>query len=131
MHFICADKCVESRKSARRQVHPLAQQERIALVDPTYLLSDEQMKEFIVNGFVKLNTELSPQVHQRIYERTEEVFEKEGNPGNNVLPRPSQVALPTLLSWARSAVCSVPTTQCAPPSSYQPRAQRRRRLAQG
>ena len=57
------------------------------MVDPTYLLSDEQMKEFIVNGFVKLNTELSPQVHQRIYERTEEVFEKEGNPGNNVLPR--------------------------------------------
>ena len=57
------------------------------MVDPTYLLSDEQMKEFIVNGFVKLNTELSPQMHQRIYERTEEVFEKEGNPGNNVLPR--------------------------------------------
>ncbi len=57
------------------------------MVDPTYLLSDEQMKEFIVNGFVKLNTELAPEVHQRIYERTEEVFEKEGNPGNNILPR--------------------------------------------
>ena len=57
------------------------------MVDPTYLLSDEQMKEFIVNGFVKLKTELPSDVHQRIYERTEEVFEREGNPGNNVLPR--------------------------------------------
>jgi len=57
------------------------------LVETRYLLNDEQMKEFIVNGFVKLKTTLPAEVHQRIYERTEEVFEKDGNPGNNILPR--------------------------------------------
>jgi HEAT repeat protein len=57
------------------------------LVDTRYLLSDEQMKEFIVNGFVKLKTTLPAEVHQRIYERTEEVFATDGNPGNNILPR--------------------------------------------
>ena len=57
------------------------------MVDTRYLLSDEQMREFLTHGFVRLKTELSDAVHQHIYERTEEVFEKEGNPGNNILPR--------------------------------------------
>ena len=52
-----------------------------------YLLSDAQMREFIVNGFVTVTTELSAEFHDAIYEKTMSVFDKEGNPGNNLLPR--------------------------------------------
>ena len=52
-----------------------------------YLLNDAQMREFIVNGFVTVTTELSAEFHDAIYEKTMSVFDKEGNPGNNLLPR--------------------------------------------
>ena len=51
------------------------------------LLNDAQMREFIVNGFVTVTTELPTQFHDAIYEKTMSVFDKEGNPGNNLLPR--------------------------------------------
>ncbi|MDE0012820.1 MAG: HEAT repeat domain-containing protein [Candidatus Poribacteria bacterium] len=52
-----------------------------------YLLSDAQMRHFIVNGFVTVTTDLSAQFHDAVYEKTVSVFDKEGNPGNNLLPR--------------------------------------------
>ena len=52
-----------------------------------HLLNDAQMREFIVNGFVTVTTELSAEFHDAIYEKTMGVFDKEGNPGNNLLPR--------------------------------------------
>lgn len=52
-----------------------------------HLLSDAQMREFIVNGFVTVTTELPAQFHDAVYEKTMSVFDKEGNPGNNLLPR--------------------------------------------
>lgn len=51
------------------------------------LLSDEQMRQFIVNGFVNVETELPPEFHDEIFAKTVGVFDKEGNPGNNLLPR--------------------------------------------
>ena len=57
------------------------------MVDQTYLLTDDQMRHFIVNGYVIVNTDLPASFHDFIYEQTEIVFEKEGNPGNNLLPR--------------------------------------------
>ena len=57
------------------------------MIDSTSLLNDEQMRKFLSNGFVKLETRLPKHFHERIYEQTEEVFEKDGNPGNNILPR--------------------------------------------
>ncbi len=57
------------------------------MVDKTYLLTDEQMRHFIVNGYVIVNTDLPASFHNFVYEQTEIVFEKEGNPGNNLLPR--------------------------------------------
>ena len=51
------------------------------------LLSDAQMRRFIVNGFVTVTTELPAQFHDTVYEKTVSVFDKEGNPGNNLLPR--------------------------------------------
>ena len=52
-----------------------------------HLLNDAQMRHFIVNGFVTVATELPAQFHDAIYEKTVSVFDKEGNPGNNLLPR--------------------------------------------
>lgn len=57
------------------------------MVDRKYLLTDDQMWHFIVNGYVIVNTDLPASFHDFIYEQTEIVFEKEGNPGNNLLPR--------------------------------------------
>ena len=57
------------------------------MIDKKYLLTDDQMRHFIVNGYVIVNTDLPASFHDFIYQRTEEVFEKEGNPGNNLLPR--------------------------------------------
>ena len=52
-----------------------------------HLLNDAQMRHFIVNGFVTVTTELPAQFHEAVYEKTVSVFDKEGNPGNNLLPR--------------------------------------------
>ena len=51
------------------------------------LLNDAQLRHFIVNGFVTVTTELPAQFHDAVYEKTVDVFDKEGNPGNNLLPR--------------------------------------------
>lgn len=51
------------------------------------LLTDAQMRHFIVNGFVTVTTALPPEFHDDIFAKTVAVFDKEGNPGNNLLPR--------------------------------------------
>lgn len=57
------------------------------MLDPQFLLGDEEMQQFIAEGCLTLKSSLPASLHQDIYRRTEEVFAKEGNPGNNVLPR--------------------------------------------
>ena len=52
-----------------------------------YLLDDAAMRRFIVDGFVKVRADYPASFHEVIYNKLEEVFEKEGNIGNNVLPR--------------------------------------------
>ena len=52
-----------------------------------HLLTDAQLRHFIVNGYVTVTTDLSAQFHDAIYEKTMTVFDKEGNPGNNLVPR--------------------------------------------
>ena len=52
-----------------------------------HLLTDAQMRHFVVNGFVTVTTTLPAQFHHAIYEKTMTVFDKEGNPGNNLIPR--------------------------------------------
>jgi hypothetical protein len=51
------------------------------------LLSDEQMRQFITQGFLILKTDFPPEFHQNLNEQLNHVYEKEGNPGNNLLPR--------------------------------------------
>ena len=52
-----------------------------------YLLNDKAMRDFIVNGYVQVEAESPTGLHQSIYQQIEDVFAKEGNPGNNLLPR--------------------------------------------
>lgn len=51
------------------------------------LLTDEQMRKFITEGFLILQTDFTEEFHQRLSEQLSMVYEKEGNPGNNLLPR--------------------------------------------
>lgn len=52
-----------------------------------YLLTDEQMQHFIINGYINIKTDLPADFHEAIFQQTEAVFEQEGNPGNNLIPR--------------------------------------------
>ncbi len=58
---------------------------------PSNLFNDEQMRDFIVNGYVTVKTGLPRSVHETIYRKTQEYTEKEGNLGNNILPRVSEL----------------------------------------
>ena len=77
------------------------------MVDNTYLLTDEQMRHFIVNGYVIVNTNLPANFHDFIYEQTEIVFEKEGNPGNNLLPRIPEIQAVFDDKWVIGGLTSV------------------------
>ena len=52
-----------------------------------YLLTDSQLQFYIENGYISLKSSRPAQLHQQILEKMETVFEKEGNPGNNMIPR--------------------------------------------
>jgi len=62
------------------------------VIDTQHLLADEQMRGFIVNGFVKVQTDLPADLHQRIFDKTDAIFgrsttsERRYNPLNNILP---------------------------------------------
>ena len=53
---------------------------------PALQLTDEEMRDFIVNGYVKVQTDFPPSFHENVYEQLEAMFEQTGNLGNNVLP---------------------------------------------
>lgn len=61
------------------------------MTDPKSLLGDAQMQQFIRDGYVQVKADFAQPVHQLIYDDLEEVFEKEGNVGNNILPRLPQI----------------------------------------
>ena len=50
------------------------------------LLSDQQMKSFIQDGYIKLAPEYPPELHEKIYQEIEHMLNKNGNLGNNILP---------------------------------------------
>ncbi len=51
------------------------------------LLADEQMRQFIANGYVVLRPSVPDSVHQVIDAKFDFFNEYEFNPGNNILPR--------------------------------------------
>ncbi len=56
-----------------------------------HLLTDDQMRRFISHGYLILKTDFSQEFHDRLNARLDEVMTKEGNWGNNILPRLSEV----------------------------------------
>ena len=56
-----------------------------------HLLTDDQMQQFISRGYLILRTDFPKEFHEGLNAKLNEVMEKEGNPGNNILPRLSEV----------------------------------------
>jgi HEAT repeat protein len=44
------------------------------------------MRQFIVDGYLILDSGLPPEFHARVYNRIDTVLKNSGNPGNNILP---------------------------------------------
>jgi len=57
------------------------------MLDSKYLLTDEQMMQFIAKGYLVLQNDLPEQLHQGVMDKIYQVLHEEGNPGNNILPR--------------------------------------------
>ncbi len=57
------------------------------MVDKQYLLNDDAMRDFIINGYVVVRPALPPSFHKSVVQQTLAVVEKEGNPGNSLLPK--------------------------------------------
>ena len=53
---------------------------------PTLQLTDEQMRDFIINGYVKVKADFPPSFHENICQQLDAMFEGTGNLGNNLLP---------------------------------------------
>jgi HEAT repeat protein len=56
-------------------------------MEQSFLFSDEQMRQFITEGYVILKTDFSKQFHSDLIQQLNDVYKNEGNPGNNILPR--------------------------------------------
>lgn len=54
--------------------------------DRGQLLSDAEMRQFLVNGYLILDAGISPDVHAAVYRKLQWILHEEGNPGNNILP---------------------------------------------
>ncbi|MFC0472152.1 HEAT repeat domain-containing protein [Halalkalibacter kiskunsagensis] len=50
------------------------------------LLNDEQMRKFITDGFLLLETDFSSEFHQQLTKQLDMAYH-DGNPGNNLLPK--------------------------------------------
>jgi HEAT repeat protein len=61
------------------------------MIDSKYLLNDEQIAQFITHGFITLKTDFSDEFHNTVLSKMAEVYAKEGNPGNNLIPRVPEV----------------------------------------
>lgn len=55
--------------------------------DDAKLLTDLEVQQFIVTGFKIVHADYPAVFHATILDKIETVFEEEGNPGNNILPR--------------------------------------------
>lgn len=60
------------------------------MTDPLYLLSDRQMQQFIVLGYLTVRADYPALFHDEIYWQVNAV-QQEGNVGNNLLPRIPQI----------------------------------------
>ena len=52
-----------------------------------HLLTDNQMRQFISDGYLVLKADFPKEFHEQMQSKIGEFMDKEGNPGNNFLPR--------------------------------------------
>ena len=45
------------------------------MLDKSYLFSDDEMRDFIVNGYCVLNVDLSQTLHDTIYDKTKSIID--------------------------------------------------------
>ena len=53
----------------------------------TYLLTDDQLAQFVVQGYLLVQTDFPAPFHQSVCEQIDAVFAEVGNPGNEILER--------------------------------------------
>ena len=56
-------------------------------------LTDDQMRTFIRDGYITVRPNLPREYHDEMFAKVDEVFQTEGNPGNNLLPRIPELQL--------------------------------------
>ena len=56
-------------------------------------LTDDQMRTFIRDGYVIVRPNLPRDYHDEMFAKVDHLFEAEGNPGNNLLPRIPELQL--------------------------------------
>ncbi|MCI1773298.1 MAG: HEAT repeat domain-containing protein [Paenibacillus lautus] len=61
------------------------------MLDSQWLLTDEQISQFIMKGYVVLHNELPDRLHAEVRDKINAVLHEEGNPGNNILPRVPEI----------------------------------------
>ena len=52
-----------------------------------FRLTDAQMAQFIAHGYITVTPDLPAEFHTEVFAQHEEIRTREGNPGNNLLPR--------------------------------------------
>ena len=56
-------------------------------------LTDDQMRTFIRDGYITDRPNLPREYHDEMFAKLDEIYETEGNPGNNLLPRIPELQL--------------------------------------
>ena len=57
-------------------------------LDKRYLLNDEAMQDFIINGYLVVKPDLPPDYHQSVFRQCSEILAQEEHPpGNDLLPK--------------------------------------------
>ena len=76
-------------------------------MDTPVLLTDAQMQEFIVNGYLLFEPKIPQSVHETIARSLNQIIDSEANPGNNILPRVPEMRHVLNCPEVRGALISV------------------------
>ena len=80
-----------------------------------HLLNDEQIRHFIVNGYVNVTADVPTHIHETIYDKTDELFagatdfrgDRHSNPLNNILPLVPELQVVLESPEVRGALTSI------------------------
>lgn len=72
-----------------------------------YALDDDSMRQFITQGYLLIQSDQTAEFHRQVCAQLDEVLDKEGNPGNNILPRAPQIAQVFSSAPVRGALSSL------------------------